>query len=874
MSRQFSSLPPEYSSSPSPHPWRSEDSVGGLATPTDLMQKDTPGDLIIGAIVSQTLFGSDPKDFKCQSHGMLSEEFVFMPQNYQHILALAFAVKEINENPHILLNLTLGFHIYDSNLNPRVTYRAALQHISPRNRFVPNYRCHIQDNVQAVLEDINSHDSKLVQYLFSIYKIPQLLIGCAPLMMDNTQLPFLYNMDLNKTQKYLGILQLLLHFNWTWIGFFTLIGVNLEWFMQTMFPIFSQLGICFAFMYSQSSMEGNDYKKGYLKSFSKLYEKMMGSSANVIIFDGQVRGFIVARCLIELTHIKYMMPKPKGKVWIVTAHMELKTYNNMLSLDVQIFHGMISVALHSNELQGFQDFFKSRKPSSAEGDAFLKDFWSYTFHCGFPNLVLGNVHQANCTGDETLKDLPALEMSMTGHSYSIYNAIYAVAYALQAMHSSKVQARMQGERRKLLNHQPWQLHHFLRNISFNNSAGDKIVFDHNGELTAGLDIINWVTFPNRSFVRVKVGKIHAQAPLQQALQLDEESMVWHPRFHQVQPVSLCSENCSPGYRITKREGEPFCCYNCSQCPEGTISDHQDMPDCFQCSLGHFPHKNQSYCIPKMITFLSYEEPLGAVCLFVALTLSFTTVLVLGIFIKHHSTPIVKANNSKLTYTLLSALLLCFLCALLFIRKPGKIMCLLRQTAFGIIFSIAVSSVLAKTITVIVAFMATKPGSQMRKWVGKRLSVSIVLSCSLIQVGICIIWLVNSPPFPDVDMNSMAEEVVLECNDASPTMFYCVLGYMGLLASVSFLVAFIARKLPDSFNEAKFITFSMLIFCTVWLSFVPAYLSIKGKYMVAVEIFSILASSAGLLGFIFSPKCYIIVLRPELNHREQLIRRNQ
>lgn len=290
----------------------------------------------------------------------------------------------------------------------------------------------------------------------------------------------------------------------------------------------------------------------------------------------------------------------------------------------------------------------------------------------------------------------------------------------------------------------------------------------------------------------------------------------------------------------------------------------DMKRCLLCPKEQYSSHSRDRCLPRTEIFLAFEEPLGFTLALVSIFLFGMAVLVLGVFVKHRDTPVVRANNRALSYLLLISLSLCALCALLFLGRPTVTTCLLRQSTFAVVFTVAVSSVLAKTLTVVLAFRATRPGGRIRVCLSPGASTSVVLIASLIQVALCGVWLATSPPFPDRDMVSEPQHIVIQCQEGSGTIFFCVLGYLGFLAGGTFSVAFLARGLPDVFNETKFLTFSMLLFCSVWTAFLPLYHSARGKSTVAVEIFSILASTAGLLGGIFIPKCYIILLTPEKN----------
>ncbi|XP_068116040.1 vomeronasal type-2 receptor 26-like [Hyperolius riggenbachi] len=402
-------------------------------------------------------------------------------------------------------------------------------------------------------------------------------------------------------------------------------------------------------------------------------------------------------------------------------------------------------------------------------------------------------------------------------------------------------------------------------------------YNEDGELSSPL-IVSSLTFhksPDGQLEPIRTstaGTFTETSTGEMTFHINPEAITWK---NGVVPVSRCNDKCSPGFRKAPGISRHVCCYECLPCAEGEISNVTDSENCQRCPDHEWPNEKKTTCIPKTLEYLSYEgDNLTLIFCIMSLLGAIITAVLLKVFTSFWDTPVVKANNRTVSIILLASILLSFLCVFLFLGCPIGITCILRQTSFGIIFSISVSCVLAKTIVVCIAFKATKPGSHWKKWVGQKLSNCVVITCSSVQVLICIIWLSVSPPYQEYDMFTSPGKINVQCNEGSMIGFYSVLGYMGFLAAVSFLLAFMVRTLPDSFNEAKYITFSTLVFCSVWIAMIPAYLSTRGKYMVAVEVFAILTSTAGFLGCMFFPKLYIILLKPELNMKPVLLNANK
>ncbi|XP_066566551.1 extracellular calcium-sensing receptor-like [Amia ocellicauda] len=771
---------------------------------------------------------------------------------------MIFAIEEINNSTDILPGISLGYKIYNDCGAMSFSVRAAMALMSGYEETLSDTACSKPAAVQAVIGGSASSIAIVISTAVGSFHIPVIshVATCACLS-NRIRFPSFFRTIPSDYYQSRALAQLVKHFGWTWVGVVRSDTDYGNYGMATFVEAAQELGICIE--YSEAI-----YETYPIENLLKSVDVIKRSTAKVVVAflaRGEMTVLLTELFLHNVTGLQWI----GSEAWITARNYATVEGHKVLT-------GSMGFAIINTKIGGLREFFMNLQPSQVQGNALINEYWETALNCSLSNQD-NTTGIKSCTGTESLRELKnryADNSEMRVYN-NVYKSVYAVAYSLHNLLTCK---KGQGPSanhscEETISIEPWQVLEYLKTVNFTTKTGETVSFDHNGDPVARYELVNWQPLNESSIQFTIVGYYDASLPAGHQFVMNHINIVWAGGQHEI-PRSVCSESCLPGTRKAVQKGKPVCCYDCIQCAAGQISNTTDSHDCIQCPGEYWSNEKRDKCVLKITEFLTFGEIMGILLSIVSLAGACLTVMIALIFYKFKDTPVVKANNSELSFLLLFSLTLCFLCSLTFIGQPSEWSCMLRHTAFGITFVLCISCVLGKTIVVLMAFRATLPGNNIMKWFGPTQQRLSVLAFTIIQVLICVLWLTISPPFPNKNMKYYADRIILECDLGSAGAFWAVLGYIGFLSVMCFVLAFLARNLPDNFNEAKFITFSMLIFCAVWITFIPAYISSPGKYTVAVEIFAILSSSFGLLFCIFAPKCYVILAKPELNTRKHMM----
>ncbi|XP_031156868.1 extracellular calcium-sensing receptor [Sander lucioperca] len=829
-------------------------------TDSEPLALQSEGDVVIGGLFPLHYVAPKPQH-SYNSKPQLTPCSGFDHRAFRWMMTMVFAVEEINRNSSLLPGVKLGYRIMDSCDDVHTSLQALLSLVNMNTQSQSLSSCLADSPVPAVIGLASSSPTRAVAQTLGPFNLPLVsYFATCTCLSDKHMYPSFLRTVPSDFFQVRGLVQLVTFLGWLWVGTIGTTDDYSQYGIQAFSNQFRQQGGCLAFHLTIPTSPTS-------AEIQEMADTLQSSTARIVVVfatEGQLLDLLLELAQRNVTGIQWVA----SEAWVTASLLTSARFHPVLE-------GTLGFSFPAVRIPGFKEFLLNVYPSPKPGMAFVNMFWEELFGCRleFKEDQSKENQAPFCTGSEDLRYTNSSFTDVSDVSYNVYKAVYAIAHALHTLLNCDSAGHNKG---MCDNHKSFtsrQLLHHLKIVNFTNQFEEKVYFDSNGEPVPLYDIINWQK-DSKGIIRfIKVGSYDGSAPLRRQLQIEQSTIVWTKGQSQV-PVSQCSAPCSPGSRQARRPGEPHCCFDCLPCADGQISNQTGSTECTKCPEYYWSDKDKVKCIAGIEEFLSFHDTMGIILVTLTLLGVVMTTIVTAVFYRFRSTPIVKANNSEISFLLLLSLKLCFLCSLLFIGQPSVWTCRLRQAAFGISFVLCLSCLLVKTIVVLLAFRANAPGSRGLKLFGPSQQRILILCTTAPQVCLCAGWLLGAAPFPFKNPNyqAMTGKIVVECKEPWPPGFYLVLGYIGLLAFICLLLAFLGRKLPDTFNEAKLITFSMLIFLAVWISFIPAYVSSPGKFTVAVEVFAILASSFGLLLCIFVPKCYIILLQPQRNIKKGITRK--
>ncbi|KAG7516253.1 extracellular calcium-sensing receptor-like [Solea senegalensis] len=491
-----------------------------------------------------------PPPINCNGHRLY-------PRAFRWAQTMRLAVEEINQNPALLPNHTLGYTIFDSCGYPLTGKRAVL---SMLNRVTEenSSMCTNASSLLAVIGGSASPQSIVVSRILQPFRIPMISYtsSCACLS-DRRKYPTFFRVIPSDDYQVKAFARLLVHFNWTWVGLLREDNDYGRFAAKGLLSELQETKVCVAYQ----EMIPLPYNR---QAGLRIMKVMRSSTAKVVVVfaaEGEMTPFLRDYMTQNITGIQWVASEA-----LVTASVfSGREYYPYLG-------GTIGFGVRKGHISRLGDFLQTVNPKRYPDNVLVHELWESLYGCSyFPSSV---TQMPPCSGQESLLEQHSAYMNTSSPriAYNVYKAVYAIAHSLHNLllcqpgrgpfqNNSCAQSN---------NIHPWQLQHYLQEVNFQ-IAGEMVDFDAKGDSVPYYDIINWQRGPAGNIEFVNVGLFDGTKAVGEELLIQEDGIMWAGHQSEV-PVSVCSASCLPGSRKAVRRGEPICCFDCVPCDSGKISN--------------------------------------------------------------------------------------------------------------------------------------------------------------------------------------------------------------------------------------------------------------------------------------------------------------
>ena len=570
--------------------------------------------------------------------------------------AMVYAIDSINKRGDLLPKVSLGYDIRPTCNSESLILGSMLSLIKQTDKSEYEKSCRFEEadhnprNVIAVVGPGRSTDSIIASTVGRLFTVPVISPSSTiNRLSDFERFSFFFRTaPADKFQTRL-IIDLLEHYNWKYIGLFYELNSYGVLGARELSALTEHAGICIAVN---------------MAVVSESESAMSEISRNLVEHD-KIR-VIVIFAKTEIVHTVLQAIRDEGIdrrfVFIASDGVQLDSSNAIL----ENYYDLLSESIFIE----FQNYISDEFKTHYEGLSKKQEGATLWYRKKLKEITEGN----NCTNlslGSIPQPYPATEPAI--------DAVYAVAFALNAtlqQPDSSLDIDGNTFRQNLLN------------VSFSMNVNKSFEFDRNGDVPGRYQLIMWQR-ENSTFNKILVGTWGATSESR----LTMKEIKWTQRDASV-PVSLCVEECMPGcIEVPLKEK---CCMGCQRCNDyAIVVNTNNVTECQDCPVTHWPDANFTECLPIKPSFLEYRDAVFVLSIGgSAFGIILSILAAYGLFV-HAEHPLIKASCPSLCYINLVGLTFLCVSVCITLLQPTNITCIVLEICISTSFCVSFTPVLLK-----------------------------------------------------------------------------------------------------------------------------------------------------------------------------------